>query len=281
MFRPSVRTAPSQKQDSWRAALALRAGVFRMATVVAWAEMRAVYSPLSWGVGWLGRIVAQVLFFAVIGLLLEDPEAVRRLFVGQAVLACAMEVMLAVQSTTWERNTGSVPLLVAAPAPLWPVFAGRSVQWIPSGLATSSVVLFGCGQLVGLSWSPMIVLGVLAGLVAVSLGTYGLGLVLGALVLRARNWRNIVANVATGIMGAFAGVSVPVSFWPVGVQMAVQILPITHGLAFIRSVLAQQPDGGALWWAVVTGLGWWAAAGLAFGLFGESGRSDGSIAFDD
>ena len=42
---------------------------------------------------------------------------------------------MSIASTTWERNAGTLPLLIAAPGPLWPVFVGRSVQWLPSGTA--------------------------------------------------------------------------------------------------------------------------------------------------
>src|SRR6185312_4234351 len=104
--------------------------VLRHSARNAWADLRVVYTPVSWTFGWLGRIVMQVVFFALVGVLLDSPEQQRFLFIGNAVMVTAHEVMMCVASTTWERTTGTLPLLVAAPSRLWPVFVGRSLQWL-------------------------------------------------------------------------------------------------------------------------------------------------------
>lgn len=116
---------------------------------VAWADLRTIYTPLTWTVGWLGRIVMQVVFYALIGTLLGDHRTFVFLFVGQAVMACVMEVFMSIASTTWERGAGTLPLLTAAPGSLWPVFVGRSLQWLPSGAATACVALFVVGPFLG------------------------------------------------------------------------------------------------------------------------------------
>src|SRR5690625_3251743 len=127
--------------------------IIAAATRTAWADLRTIYTPLTWTVGWLGRIVMQVAFFGLIGLLLDDPAAVVYLFLGQAVMVCVVEVFMSVPSTTWERACGTLSLLVSTPGPVWPVFVGRSVQWLPSGIATASVAMFAVGPFFGLRWT--------------------------------------------------------------------------------------------------------------------------------
>ena len=53
-----------------------------------WSRSRSARGVLAavLGVGWLGRVLIQVLFFEVVGLLLADPEAMLRLGVGKALL---------------------------------------------------------------------------------------------------------------------------------------------------------------------------------------------------
>lgn len=259
-----------------------RARVVRAAARVAVADLRTVYTPLTWGVGWLGRIIMQVLFFALIGSLLGDPEAVRYLFVGQAVMACVVEVFMSIPSTTWERMTGTLALLTAAPGPLWPVFVGRSLQWLPSGMTTASIVLFGVGPFFGVRWSLTSALAtvLVLGLVAVSM--YAVALSLAAVVLRGRRWRNVVSNVSHTTVMLLCGVTVPIAVWPGVLQGVAQVLPLTHGLAAIREVQAGvalaevAPQTGVV---VLLGAGWYAVAIAAFTLFGEVGRRDGSIDF--
>ncbi|MGC5076009.1 ABC transporter permease [Agrococcus sp. DT81.2] len=244
-------------------------------------DLRAVYSPLSWGVGWLGRVLSQVLFFAMVGLLVQDPDVVLRLAIGQAVFMCWAESMLSVQSTTWERDMGSFPLLVAAPGALWPVLLGRSVQWMLSAVASSSIALFGLCSALGVRWTPEDVALGLLGLVATALGGYAVGLAVGAWVLRARAWRNVVPNVLNGVLVMAAGVTVPTAFWAEPLQWAVQVFPLTPALASVRGAATGSADGGQLAMALLLACGWLVVAGCSLAWFVRASRRDGSLGFDD
>lgn len=261
-----------------RAVLSLR--IAGAATRVAVSDLRAVYSPLSWGVGWLGRVLSQVLFFATIGLLLQDPDVLLRLAIGQAVFLCWAESMLSVQSTTWERDTGSFPLLVAAPGALWPVLLGRSVQWMLSAIAASSIALFGLCTVLGVRWTADGLLLALLGLLATAVGGYAVGLAVGAWVLRARAWRNVVPNVLNAVLVMVAGVTVPTTFWPEPVQWAVQAFPLAPTLALVRGAAS----GGADPWQLASALaltgGWLVAACCSLAWFVRAARRDGSLAHD-
>ncbi len=261
-----------------------RARVVRAAARVAWADLRTIYTPITWTVGWLGRIIMQVIFFALIGSLLGSREAVLYLFVGQAVMACVVECFMAVPSTTWERRTGTMALLTAAPGPLWPVFVGRSLQWLPSGMGTASIVLFVIGPLFGVRWSVPALLATVAVLALVATSMYAVALTLAAVVLRGPRWRNVVSNVGHLTTMLLCGVTVPATVWPAGLQAVGQALPLSHGLAAIRALQGGGTVAGVLpqvGLTVLLGLAWYAVAAAAFTVFGEAGRRDGTIDFEE
>lgn len=130
-----------------------------------------MFTPASWTFGYLSRLLTQVIFFALIGVLLDSADVIRFLFIGNAVVFMAFEAFICVATTTWERRQGTLPLLVAAPGPLWPVFVGRSVQWLPTGLLSSSVALFALGPIFGVTWRLPQAMAVFGALVVVWLVT--------------------------------------------------------------------------------------------------------------
>lgn len=263
----------------------------------AWADFAAAFTPLSWTLGWLGRIVAQVIFYALVGNLLGSVEEVRYLYVGAAVLATAMESLLVVTNTTRERYAGTLPLLVASPSLLWPVFLGRSVQVLPSGIATASVALFAIGPAFGVRFDLLSGLAAFGLLVLVSVTTYGLALALAAFVLRHMRLRNWATNLTYTVMMLVCGVTVPLSFWPTWVEVVGHAFPLTHGLAAIR-LLEAGPDAATTLvpellvtgdlgssvlvhtaMAVGVSLVWYVIAAVSLERLASSGRRDGSIEF--
>lgn len=256
--------------------------VFAQATHVAFADMRAMYTWRTWLFAWAGRVVMQVIFFALIGVLLDSPEAVEFLLVGNVAWVAVSITLLSVPSTTWERRLGTLPLLVSSRSPVYVTFLGRSVQWIPDALGTSLIglvvatMIFDVGfPLPGSLWAiPVLALIVVT--------TYGMGAFLGGLVLLAMDARNTVSNIVMGVMAIVCGVNVPVDFFPTPVQAFAQLFPLTHGLHAMRSIIASAPVGTVMVdvvWCTLAGLAWFTVASLWFERFAERGRRDGSIEF--
>lgn len=261
--------------------------IVRYSAAKAWNDMWVMYSPLGWCLGWLSRVLMQVVFFAVIGLLLESPEALRYLFVGSALMISAVEALTAVASTAWERWQGTMPLLVAAPSPLWPVFLASNLQWVPSGALTASFSLFLLSPFFGVSWSPSSALMAATCIIVASLSTYMLAMALGGLVLSAMSVRNVVANIAQILMMTICGVVVPVEFWPPWVGGVAQALPLTHALAGLR-VAADNPTSvpvadisNDLVLAALTGAGWLLVTVIIFERLVLVGRRSGTIEYAD
>lgn len=256
--------------------------VLGIATATARGDLAAIYSWRTWLGGWLLRVLAQVTFFALIGELLGSRETARYLAVGNAVAIVVVEAMMVIASTTWERNAGTLPLLVAAPGPLPLVFVGRSVQWLADGTACACIAFLAVGALFGVPLASARTVLVVPLIVLIGAATYAFGLLAAALVLKAVALRNVVSNTGYLALVAITGVQVPVSFWPGWVQGVAQVLPVTHGLAAVRGVVAAAPlqevaRNAALELAV--GVGWMTVALLSFRQLAESGRRDGSIKF--
>lgn len=127
---------------------------FRTSVRAGIADYKSNYTVKSWTLGWLMRLMVEVLFFALIGVLLQNPEVTLFLVIGGGLFLGVMEMMWVIQSTAWERYTGTLPLLVSAPGRVWAAFAGRSTQWFPSSLATSLIALFVLARCLGFVTTP-------------------------------------------------------------------------------------------------------------------------------
>jgi ABC-2 type transport system permease protein len=241
----------------------------------------AIYTWRSWLAGWFLRVVAQVLFFSLIGRLLGSDEQMYYLLVGNAVMLAAMQGIIALNLVTNERDTGTLPLLAASPTSAVLVFAARGAYLILDGLVSSLGALLVAGALVGLPlpWPRCLIVAPLTLLVAAS--TFAFGTVLAGLLIRIRQINAIVSNVTITVFMTVCGVNVPLTRLPTPVAAGARLLPLTHGLAAVRAVLAGR-SGTALvqaGWEATVGAGWLVVAVLTFGTFVRHGRRDGSLDF--
>lgn len=251
------------------------------ASRVGFEDERASYTWRSWLFGWITRMAAQILFFAAMGLLIGGEEFVVYAFIGNVCAMAAMAPQGAGPDTAWERGLGTLPLLVAAPQSMLPVFAGRSAFAIVKGSAEATLVFALLAPFVGFEgawwWLP-------PGLLALGLGSYGLGIFLASIAIRQPRMGNIVFNLVFYALVALAGVNVPTSVFPDSVQRVVQWLPMHHGILGVRSLLADGWNGyglGQLGVEVAIGVGWFVVAMLGFAVFAEGGRRDGSISLEE
>jgi ABC-2 type transport system permease protein len=256
----------------------------RYACLSALADLAVIYTWKTWTFGWLARVLCQVAFFALIGRLLDDPAATDYLLIGSAVVIVTMEAAFVTASSTWERGTGTLPLLIAAPTGPFVVFVGRSVQWLISGTASATIALFVLAPIFGVPLDFPIALAAVPLIVLIALSSYCFALFLSAFVLRVPSLRNIVGNVTWWTIGLLGGVQVPVNFWPAWVGVVGQVLPLRHGLDGVRLAIAGGSGGRILADAgleITVGVGWLVVAAIAFRSFAAGGRKTGSIEFGE
>ena len=237
------------------------------AAVIARADFHAFYSWKTWLFAWLVRLICQMVFYSLIGVLVGDPEYTVHIVLGAAVMTCVAETMLATASTCWDRHQGTIGLLTAAPVEPGVFYFGRSLQWPASAVATTSVALLAVPPFFGITWS-LLQVPVLIGIVALTcLATYCMTMLVASFALVFSEARNIVSSITTFCVIAISGAMVPVEFWPAPVQWVSQLLPVSHGLAAVRSVEAGAPADAVLAsvaWMFLTAVCWLALAMVAF-----------------
>ncbi|MFC4913539.1 ABC transporter permease [Actinomadura gamaensis] len=254
--------------------------IVRQAVVLGFAELSRVYTWRTWTFGWLMRLLCQVTFYALLGSYLGDPALTRYVLVGNVVALACMESTIVVISLAGERALGTLPLLAVAPAGHLPVYLGRGIQWMATGLVSSLVAWTVLPPLLGvpLPWPraayaiPVIVL--------VLVTSYGYGCALAGVALRLRGVEWLVLNFAYGIVMTFGGVNVPVSVWPEPMRVAIDVLPLVHGLDAVRGVLNGAPVGhvlGLVGIEALVGAGWYLVAWLSMDRLVSVGRRTGTL----
>jgi ABC-2 type transport system permease protein len=244
----------------------------------------AMFTLRTWLLGWFVRVLSQVLFFALAGRLLGSEATTRYLFVGNAAVVAAIVTHGAIASTAWERQSGSLPLLVAAPATPLLVFTARSVNWILDAVASSVGAFVVVGALLGWRLAAPQLRWLLVLVPLTSVTAYCVSIAVGALVLRALDLRSVVANLLTLTVLIVGGVNVPVEVLPDAARWVATILPATHMVAAVRFALAGA--GGVMVWervglASVTAAAWLLVAAALFTRFIARGRRVGDIEFGD
>lgn len=234
--------------------------VVREAAIVGYADMTSIYTLRTWFGGWMIRVVAQVVFFALFGELVEDPDATRFIVVGNLLVLAMMPTVMGAVVITWDRMKGVLPAIVATPTSSTAALAGRVLWPATEGAATAllaaPLALWLFDVPVALTDVPVLV--VL--LVVTVLSAAGLASFVGAVLLHRTRWRNLGSNTAIFTMMAACGVNVPLEQTPTVLAAVGGVLPLTHGLLAVRAVLdgtwgigplmARELATGAIWFAL-------------------------------
>jgi ABC-2 type transport system permease protein len=272
--RPSVVPSAGRVSSSWR--------IFRHAGMVAAQDLAGTYTWRSWLAEWVLRTAGSVVFFVLLGRLVDSPDAIRFLLVGNVVVVAARAIFLSVPSTVWERYAGTLPLLVAAPSSPVLVFLGRSVEWIVDGFIASIVALAVLAPVFGVELPWPRVLGYVPVMMVICLSVYMMATFFGSLALRLTDGRNLIGVTTSTSLMVLCGVNVAIEALPGWLQPVSLVTPLTHGLLAVRALLGDGPMLTVVQqvgWEALVGAGWALVTALSFRWFAEGGRRDGSIEF--
>ncbi|HEX6869715.1 MAG TPA: ABC transporter permease [Micromonosporaceae bacterium] len=240
------------------------------------AEFRTIYTVRSWLLSWLVRMLAQTAFFASIGLVVNSPQAIRYLLIGNAVVLVCLEANIVVLFMAGERYQGTLTGLLATPTPPVVVLLGRGLNWVLTGAMTSLITLSVLPVLFGIPLSALSLLECVPIVLVTGIASYGYGSFLGGLTLRFPQLDWLVMNVGYLLVMAFAGVNVPISFWPDWLTALAQVLPVTHGLQAVRGVLDGAAAGvvlGQIGLELLVGAAWFALAAWSYRIFVQHVRA--------
>jgi ABC-2 type transport system permease protein len=254
----------------------------RYALLSGWLDYASVYTLRTWIGGWLVRALAQVSFFALIGRLLQsERQETSFLLIGNAIVLVAMQALFVVHVISWERVMGTLPLHAVSPTNPVLVLASRGLYLIADGSFSALAALFLLAPVFGvpLPWPHALLVIPLTILVAAS--SYSLGIFLGLIGLAYRSSINVLVNFGQIALMTLCGVDVPVSQFPGSISWIASCLPLTHGLAAIRDVLANHSDGmaGQALLEAIVGICWLGLCLVTSHWFVQRARRTGSLEY--
>jgi ABC-2 type transport system permease protein len=249
---------------------AFRLGARDYATIFTWK---------TWLSSWFVRVLAQVTFFALVGKMLGAPERTQFLLVGNSVMVAGMVGMWAVNMVAWERSTGTLPLLAASPTHPAIVLVSRGSYLIADGTVSASAALLVSGYLFGvpLPWQRLLL--VFPAILLVAASAFCFGTFAGGLLLGYHSVQTIVTNVGLVMLMALCGVNVPLDVYPEPLRWISALLPVTHGLAAIRLILAGHlaPAIAQAVCEALVGAGWLTGCLASFHTIVRRGRRRGTL----
>ncbi len=236
------------------------------ASRIGFSDLASIYTLRTWIFGWFLRLVTQVIFFSLFGLLLGSAALADYRVIGNSSALVCIEAMAVVIAVTRERGEGTLALQVLAPSSFTLTYLARGICNLVVGVGSSTAAFV----IAALAFQLPVVMpqALLAPLFLAVMGltSYCFGLALGAAVMARPSLQWLAINVGYLSVMTFAGVNVPVGYWPRPVQAIAGALPLTHGLRAFRLLLNGGPPGtialglleevmiAACWLAVTIGL---------------------------
>lgn len=158
--------------------------------------------------------------------------------VGNAVYVSTTSAIYgSIMAIANERSFGTLPALLATPASRVAIFLGRAVPYVLNGIVVSAFGFAAAAVLLHFR-PPADRLPALALATAVSVASCtGLGMMLGSIGLRARDVF-LIGNVVNYVVIVLCGVNVPTSLLPEWLRAIGDAMPLTHGIAAARDVVA-------------------------------------------
>ncbi len=160
-----------------------------------------------------------------------------------------------------------------------PLILGRSLPVFLNGFAVSGFALLVGGWVVGVRLGPAVLGPVALAVAASAFACTGLGLVSGAIGVRARQ-TVVLSSFILGVLLVFCGVNVPLDDLPTWMVAVADWLPLTHGVEAARA-LARGADladvAPLLLTEVALGAGYLVLGLTALRVFERQSRRTGSL----
>jgi len=221
------------------------------------ADYRAVYTLWSWLFGWLVRLIAQVTYFGLLGVLVGSADTTRRVVLGNVVLLTSVSTLFAVSAIARERQARTIDLLLLARVPLAATLCLRNLVWVADGVLSAVAALGSASAIfgLGLGWQTYAIAPV-ACLLA-GLATLGVALTAGCLVLDRPAVRALTSGVITAALAVLGGVNYPLPSWLRG---ELTVLPVSAPVTVLQHASDGRSWGLPLLVAACVVLGWWLVA---------------------
>lgn len=163
------------------------------------------------------------------------------IYPGIVVMAALFGAMLMAISTVYDREFGMLRLMLASPAGVLAVLAGRAVAAAMVGFIQGAAVLALAPLLVPLS--PHNLVAALGALALGSIVSSGLGLLVAARLRSVENFAGVI-NVVLFPLLFVSGALYPTDGMPLGLRLLARINPVTYQVDLMRHAFGQPTELG-------------------------------------
>jgi ABC-2 type transport system permease protein len=212
--------------------------LFWQGTLLSYIALFHWLQPVTYMASKIVMPLAQILFFTLLGTFATGAQNAHFYVIGNAMqIAAVSGIYGVVMSVGGDRWNGTLPYLFGTPANRIVMFFGRAFMHVIDG-ALGVVVGFLWGVvLLGLDLSHTNLFALALTILVTTLSTCGLGLLMGCLGLITVNIM-FINNTVYYVLLIFSGANVPLAKLPVWMQVISQVLPLTHGIAASRALIA-------------------------------------------
>ena len=239
-------------------------GRFARQSVLTYLALFSWLTPRDYIVAKIAEPVAQIIFFSLVGIYAGEDPAYFAL--GNAVRLAAVSGLYGCSIMMMEeRDSGTLPAIVAAAAPLSETFLARGMLQGLDGVLTSLIGLGVGAWLFGLDFSLVSWPWLITALLITSYAMTGLGTLVSTMGLIGTDL-NLGMNAAYTLLLLLCGVNFPLASLPPPLQIAGKLLPLTHGLAAVR-LLVEGTFTGVIPLLIREGLIGIGYTAIAFALF--------------
>jgi ABC-2 type transport system permease protein len=208
------------------------------------AQFDWLYPPM-WLTMKLVISLSQMAFFVFVGkFLLESPsppayDIVAYIAIGNAIQSMSWNTVFSVINiTSSDKWGGTLPLVLATPAPRLPMFVGRAMVHVFDGMLSVAISFIFAVFLFGVDFSNANTLALAVVVFLTAFTMSGFGLLIGGLSFYFRE-PMIFANIFTFILLIFCGVNFPITALPQPLQYVSYIFPLTYGVDAGRKTIVE------------------------------------------
>ncbi|WP_327004480.1 ABC transporter permease [Dactylosporangium sp. NBC_01737] len=181
--------------------------------------------------------LAQIMLFAYIGRS-AGLETDTFFVVGNAVQYAAIPCLFGMTSTiAGERLQGTLGIVLVSPASRLALVLGRALPVLVNGFGVALFGLFAGGALLGVAVPYAAIGPVVLAVLTCSGSCIGLGLVNAAFGLRLLDTA-VLSNLLFGVLLLFSGANIPPGALPSWMAAIGEWMPLTHGIAATRALVA-------------------------------------------
>jgi ABC-2 type transport system permease protein len=211
-------------------------------------QVYSTYKGLFYWLTWMSYLTnifigpaISVISYALLGRFAFDEATAR--FYGLGIIMGQMAFVIVsgiTQIYTRDRSQGTISFLYITPANRLVNYISRAILHLPNGILVYGTGLLTLGLLLDMNFSATNWAAFILAVMIATISIAAFSQFLGTFTIVFRDWVQTMV-LATGILTIFNGTIIPVASLPHALQGFSQILPITNGLAAIRSAIIGGP----------------------------------------